>query len=235
MNITPIKTRIFHEGEPLLDFLVKYLPRLKEKAVVVVTSKIVALAERRTAKFTTERAKTKLIKQESDWAVRTRYCWLTLRDGAVMPSAGIDESNGQGKLILLPRDAFQSAKTLWLALRRHYKLKQLGVLITESRTMPLRAGTIALALGYAGFYGIRDYRGKRDLFGRKFEYSRVNVADSLATAAVLTMGEGNERQPLAVIQGALVVFTNRVNKRESFISLQDDMFRPLFTRLLRKQ
>lgn len=55
-------------------------------------------------------------------------------------------------------------------------LKKEGVLITDSRTMPLRASIIGVALGYAGFRGIKDYRGQPDIFGRKFHFPRVDIA-----------------------------------------------------------
>ena len=96
--------------------------------------------------------------------------------------------------------------------------------------MPLRAGVVGVALGYAGFKGLRDYRGKKDISGRKLKFTQTDVADSLATAAVLAMGEGSERQPLAVITNAPVVFTDRVNKKELLIPLKDDMYAPLFRR-----
>src|SRR6185369_10169333 len=138
------------------------------KSVVVVTSKIVALSENRTAIAGDEKMKEKLIRQESQFAVRTKYVWLTIKDGMVMASAGIDESNANGKLILLPKDSFKAADTLRKQLQKKYKVTQLGVLITDSRTMPLRSGITGVALGYAGFKGIKDYVGLPDIFGRKF-------------------------------------------------------------------
>jgi coenzyme F420-0:L-glutamate ligase/coenzyme F420-1:gamma-L-glutamate ligase len=94
--------------------------------------------------------------------------------------------------------------------------------------MPLRAGVVGVALGYAGFKGLRDYRGKKDVFGRKLKITQTDVADSLATAAILAMGEGNERQPLAIVTHAPVEFTDRVNRKELLIPFKDDMYRPLF-------
>ncbi len=56
-----------------------------------------------------EKTKENLIRKESDFAIETKYAWLTIKDGVVMASAGIDESNANGKLILLPRDSYKSA------------------------------------------------------------------------------------------------------------------------------
>ena len=145
-----------------------------------------------------------------------------------MASAGIDESNANGKLILLPKDSYAAAKKLRRQVQKKYHLKHLGVLITDSRTMPFRAGVGGVALGYAGFRGIRDYRGTPDIFGRKLKLSRTDVADSLATAAVLVMGEGEERQPIAVVRNAPVEFRNTINRRELHIDIDDDMYSQLF-------
>lgn len=233
MIIRPIKTRVFQEGDDLFPFITDYFKKIPEKSVIVVTSKIVALAEKRTAVAENAQTKVKLIRAESEFAMPTKYVWLTVKDGVMMASAGIDESNANGKLILLPKDSFKTAFFLRNRLRKHYGVKRLGVLITDSRTIPLRAGVTGVAVGYAGFRGIRDYRGKPDIFGRKFKFSRSDVADSLATAAVFVMGEGKERQPLAIIERAPVVFCNRINRNELRIDLQEDMYRPLFSKLLK--
>src|SRR5258706_3196009 len=112
MIVTPIKTRVFKEGENLFAFIASYFKTLPEKSVVVVTSKIVALAEKRTAIIKDDTTKEKLIRRESEIAIRTKYVWLTVKDGMIMASAGIDESNADGKLILLPRDSFKAANIL---------------------------------------------------------------------------------------------------------------------------
>ena len=231
MIIRPIKTHIFQEGDDFFAFITDYFKKLPEKSVVVITSKIVALAERRTAIAENAQMKEKLIRAESEFAIPTKYVWLTVKDGMVMASAGIDESNANGKLILLPKDSFKTARFLQKKLRGKYGVRHLGVLVTDSRTIPLRAGVTGVALGYAGFCGIKDYRGTPDIFGRKFKFSRTNIADGLAAAAVLVMGEGNERQPLAIIERAPVEFCDRVNRAELHIDIQEDMYRPLFSKL----
>jgi len=231
MIIRAIKTHIFQEGDGLFAFLVKYFKKLSEKSVVVITSKIVALAEKRTAVIKNSQTKEKLIIRESEFAMPTKYVWLTVKNGVVMASAGIDESNSNGKLILLPNDSFKTAHILRKKLQKKYSVKNLGVLITDSHTMPFRAGTIGIAIGYAGFSGIKDYRGTPDIFGRKFGFSRMDVADSLATAAVSVMGEGNEQQPLAIIEKAPIKFCDKINRNELYIDIQEDMYRPLFLKL----
>ena len=234
MEIKAIKTRIFRENEDLIEFIFKYLKKIPNNSVLVVTSKIVALSEGRTVKYENKRKKIKLIKQESDFALKTKLVWLTIKDGIVMANSGIDESNADGRLILLPKDSFKSAEMLRKKLIKKFHVKNLGVLITDSRLFPLRAGVVGVATGYAGFQGIRNYIGKKDIFGRVLKMSKTDIADSLATAAVVCMGEGKELQPLAIITKPPVVFTEKVNRKELIIKPKDDLYLPLFGSILNK-
>ena len=228
MKIYPIKTGIFQEKENLLAFIFKYIKKIREGSVLVITSKIVSLAEGRTLPLPkNDTAKAKIIVSESSWAIPTKYVWLTKKDGMIMANAGIDESNANGKIVLLPKDSYRMAKKIRWMLLKKFDLKNCGVLITDSRTQPLRAGIIGSALGYAGFKGIKNYKGTKDIFGRTFLFSSANIADCLATSAVLVMGEGNEQQPLALIEQAPITFSSRVTKKESSIDLQDDIYLPL--------
>lgn len=239
MQVIPIKTRIFKENENLIDFIFSNVKKLKNNSILVVTSKIVALSEGRTAVIKNEKEKEELIKKESQFAIRTKfhvdntdkYVWMTIKDGMVMAGAGIDESNADGKVILLPKDSWKTASILRQKFLKHYKIKNLGIIISDSRTFPLRAGIVGVAIGYAGFRGIRDYRGKQDLFDRELKFSRTDVADSLTTSAVLLMGEGNECQPLAIITDSKVIFTNKIDKNELKIDPKDDLYQPLFEKI----
>ncbi len=231
MQITPIKTRIFRENEDLFSFVLKHIKKLPEKSILAVTSKIVSLAEDRTVEYKNERQRIKLIKQESEFALRLKHVWLSIKDNMVMANSGIDQSNTNGKMVLLPKNSFRSAGFLRKKLMQKFHLKNFGVLVTDSEFMPLRVGALGVALGYAGFSGIRNYIGKKDIFGRIFKFSRTNIADSLATSAVLCMGEGKEQQPLAVITNAPVIFTKKVKRNELVINPKKDIYAPLFKNL----
>ena len=231
MQVKVIKTRIFKEREEIIPFILKHINEIPEKSVLVIASKIVALSEGRTVSGANIKDKEKLIKQESNFAVKTKLVWLTIKDGIIMASAGIDESNANGKLILAPKNSFQSAEKIRKELRKIFKVKDLGVIISDSGILPLRAGTIGIALGYAGFKGLRPYMGKSDIFGRNLEFSRTDVADSLATSAALCMGEGDEQQPFTLITNAPVIFLEKINKRELIINPKEDIFAPLLSAL----
>ncbi len=225
MNVRPIKTRVFKEGEDLLVFIKTHVPKLKDGSILVVTSKIVALSEGRVADA---KDTEKIIKAESDWVQKNKWGKITLKDGMYMWNAGIDASNADGKIVLLPRDSFASARKIHSHILQNVRIKRLGVIVTDSRIMPLRAGVVGVALGYAGFKGLRDYRGKKDIFGRKLKYTQTDMADALATTAIAVMGEGAEQQPLCVIEDAPVEFTSKTNRRELIVAPTDDMYRPLF-------
>lgn len=231
MIIKSIKTDIFLEGGDLFSFITRYIPKLAEQSVIVITSKIVALAQGRTVD-PQEISWDDLIIKESQWAIPTKYCYLSLKEGMIAPNAGIDKSNAAGKWILWPRDSYGAAEGLRKRLKRYYKIKKMGVLITDSRVLPLRKGITGVALGYAGFKGLRSYIGKSDIFGRKLKMSRTNVADGLAAAAVLLMGEAAEQTPMAVIEDAPVEFVAKQNKKELRINPAADLYRPLFEKFL---
>ena len=229
MEIRAIKTRIFRENEDLNSFIFKYVKKIPESSILVVASKIVALSEGRTSLDV--RKKEDLIKQESDFTWKSKHVWLTIKDNTIMADAGIDESNADKKLILLPKDSFRTAQKLHKTLCRKLKIKNLGVIISDSGLLPLRNGVIGMALGYAGFQGVKSYIGQPDIFGRKFVYSKVNVADSFATAAAICMGEGRERQPLAVITDAPADFVRGTKRGELTINPKNDVYAPLFDKL----
>lgn len=226
MRITPIQTARFNAGQDLVAFIESHVvKRLREGDVLVVTSKIVALAESRIAPLSDKK---RLMRTESEWIAAGRIAPIALKDGLFMAFAGIDESNANGQLVLLPTDSFAAAERLRTMLAKRYNLRRIGVLITDSHVTPLRAGVVGVALGYAGFKGIKDYRGKRDMFGRPMKVSRVDVADCLASGAVLMMGEGKEQTPLAIIRGAPVTFVSAVEKKELLIHPCDDLYAPIF-------
>ena len=249
MHVQAVKTRIFREGEDLGVFIEEHVPTLKDGSILAVASKIVALSENRVVDATED--KEALIRKESEW-MRHVFgpWWLTVRDGTVVVNAGVDESNANpveslrdhgasGKMILLPKDSFASAERLHSSILHppertgsvragKARMKNLGIIITDSRIMPLRAGVVGVALGYAGFKAVKDYRGEPDIFGRPMEVTQTDIADSLATAATLVMGEGAECQPLAIIEDAPVVWTDKTDREELKIPRDQDMFKHLF-------
>ena len=142
MQIKTFKTSIFKENEDLIKFILKYIKKVPNNSIIVITSKVVALSEGRTRVIKNQKEKIKLIKEESDFMLRTKYTWLTLKDDMVMASAGIDESNADGKVILLPKDSFKSALSIRKALKKKLGKRKLGqykhvIELTDSFFEPL--------------------------------------------------------------------------------------------------
>jgi coenzyme F420-0:L-glutamate ligase/coenzyme F420-1:gamma-L-glutamate ligase len=124
--------------------------------------------------------------------------------GVILANAGIDRSNLEGSddaALLLPEDPDASAARLRNRLQADFGVP-LGVIVTDSIGRAWRLGTVGTAIGCAGVLALHDLRGQRDLFGRQLQVSEVAVADSLAAAAVLVMGEAAEGTPLVLIRGA---------------------------------
>ncbi len=226
MKVTAVRTQIFEEKTDLPAFIVRFVPSVDEGTVLAVSSKVIALWKGNTVAYEGLAQKESLIQQYSQAALKTPLAWLTIKDGMVMTNAGIDESNARGKLVLLP-DCYACAQELRAALKKTWHVKDLGIVITDSMILPLRAGVIAAAVGYAGFQGVKDLRGQADIFGKKLQTTLVDVADSLATTAALLMGEAAEQQPLCIIQEAPVVFTEQTNRDEIKYPVTDDLYTPL--------
>ena len=233
MKLKKIKTKIFKENQNLSAFITEHIPALKDGSIIAVSSKIAALSEGRAMPPCGQKEFEKIIKRESSFALKTHYCYFTLKDGAVMTNAGVDRSNADGKIILLPRDSYKTARDLRTSLKKFYKIKNLGIIITDSFILPLRAGVIGAAVGYSGFKGVKNYIGKPDIYGRKLETTLADVADSLAAAASLLMGEADEKTPLCVIENAPVVFTDKDKKNELKYPPEKDLYYPLLKNHLR--
>ena len=231
LRVEAISTGIFPRGGNLAEFIFQNIPRdrMEERMILAVTSKIVSLAENRLI-AQSEISKDDLVRREADiWLGEGGYgCALTIKHGLLIPSAGIDESNSEaGDFILYPEDPFLSAKNLWQELRARWGLSELGVILTDSHSFPLRWGVTGVCLSYWGFHAIKNMIGSQDLFGRELRMTKVNRADALSAAAVLTMGEGGERRPLALLRGMECDFCEVTNPSELKISLEDDLYYPL--------
>lgn len=228
MRLNAVTTAVFKEKEDLPAFIKRHIPAVPENTVLAVASKLVCLWKGLSVAYESAAQKEALIRRESDAALKTPLAWLTLKAGMVMTNAGIDESNAGGRLLLLPDDCYSCAAELRSTLKEWYGVENLGVVITDSMILPLRAGVMAGAVGYAGFKGVRDLRGRPDIFGKKLAVTLVDAADTLASAAALCMGEADERRPLCVIEDAPVTFAARVNPAEIQYPPQDDLYAPLF-------
>lgn len=237
MIVKAYKTHKIKPGDRIHDILDSYLPKLEEKSIVAIASKIVGICEGRIIKKI-EANKDLLAEQEADYYLPREYnqygFMITINKGIMVASAGIDESNSGDYFSLWPEDPQRSADEIRAYLTKKYNLKHLGVIITDSKLTPLRWGVTGVSLAHSGFRALNSYVGQPDIYGRLMHAEKANIADSLSTAAVAEMGEGNEQQPLAVITNVnFVQFQQRNPTTKELedlkISLKDDVYASLLT------
>jgi len=174
--------------------------RLVELASVEPSPRALALAEA-TAK---DARLVEVILRESRGVVRTRKDVLIVehRLGYILANAGVDASNvgDEGRVLLLPENPDASCAALRGALRAAAGC-DVAVVINDSWGRAWRMGTLGSALGVAGIPALADLRGVPDLFGRKLRSTEVAVADELAAAASLLMGQAGEGHPVVLARG----------------------------------
>jgi coenzyme F420-0:L-glutamate ligase/coenzyme F420-1:gamma-L-glutamate ligase len=126
------------------------------------------------------------------------------RLGFVSANAGIDRSNigadDEDVVLLLPEAPDESAAALRRALHERLGV-EVGVVITDSHGRPHRMGTVGVAIGVAGLPALWDRRGEPDRSGRILQHTDVGVADEIAAAAGLLMGQAAEGNPVVIVRG----------------------------------
>ena len=234
MLFLPIRTRPFlPPQDDLYELIDTHVPALQEGDVLIITSKILAIHQGRCVKIEDSVNKDDLILQEAEKyiprsEVPKGYVLLTVKQNTLIPSAGIDESNGNGYYILWPEKIQQSAKEIWEYLKKKFTLGNVGVIITDSHTIPLRYGVVGISIGFYGIKPFKDYRGMQDIFGRTLTMTRSNIVDALAGIAVLLMGEGREQTPMLVLHGAdFLEFTDEDVYHTFVIPADEDIYMPL--------
>ena len=126
---------------------------------------------------------------------------LCMKQGTLLPNAGVDASNAPpGCIVPLPKDPDASAVHIKDEISRRCHAR-IGVIIADSRTHAMRLGCSGVAIGCAGITSVIDDRGRSDLFGRKLEVTKRAIADNIASAAELVMGEADECTPAALVRG----------------------------------
>ena len=230
MKLYALKTGLVKDGDNLVNVVLESLRtrrlQLEDNDVLAFTSKIVSYAEGRLTKLSDIKASEKARKLARKYGLTPEFAQLVLaeadriyggvaravlvlKNGMLVANAGIDNKNSpEGQVVLWPVDPAKSAEELRQEIRRRTG-KQVGVLIVDSGLVPLRIGTVGLALATAGFQPIRDSRGKKDLFGKTITITRHAVADDLASAAHLLMGESTEKTPIVLIKNAPLDSSNR--------------------------
>jgi len=192
-----------------------------DRDVLVVTHKIISKAEDRyrnlddvtpsaralelAAATGKDAALVEVILSESREVLRSRRELIITehRLGLIMANAGVDRSNVSGgpeRVLLLPEDPDASSAALRKKLRARFGA-DMAVVVSDSAGRAWRNGVVGLALGAAGLPALEDLRGRNDLEGRPLEVTQVGLADAIASAAELLMGEADEGRPAVLVRG----------------------------------
>ncbi|MHA2308485.1 MAG: coenzyme F420-0:L-glutamate ligase [Candidatus Heimdallarchaeaceae archaeon] len=249
MEIIPVRSvKIIEEEDDLLTVLSQSLENqnisLKDDDILVIASKVISVVEGRiisydsveygelaeklgiAAKIPPEFAQLILNESDDNYIGAVPGAITTLNAYGLLANAGADQSNvGERQAILLPKDCKKSAKELHKIIEEKYE-KYVGIIVADSRTMPLRLGTVGGALATFGFKAVLDVRGKEDLFGSPMHITTRAIADQLATAAEIVMGETDEQIPFVVIRGYPMLRINPSEEEDlnALITAEECMF-----------
>lgn len=250
MQVQAIKSRIIKSNDNLFTTIDEAIladsnlqGNLPENSVLAISSKVISYCQGRVIKKSDDKEiKHNLARKEAELYTDPSFSefdlMLTIKNSTLIVNSGIDESNassnGEACYVLWPEKIQETLNEVWCYVRERYRLKNFGVITTDSRSFPLRWGVVGTALNYCGFKGLNNHIGEQDLFGRKMEMEQVNVAEALGVAATFEMGEVAEQTPFVLVSDLKKVqFTNEVPSSEELaankISLEDDLYAPLLT------
>jgi coenzyme F420-0:L-glutamate ligase/coenzyme F420-1:gamma-L-glutamate ligase len=147
------------------------------------------------------------------------------KHGFVCANAGVDQSNVPGERVVspLPRNPDRSARKIRKQIRK-LTGKDVAVIISDTHGRPFREGEINVAIGVAGLSPIRDRRGETDLFGYALRVKRTAVADELASAAELVIGQAHEGIPVAIIRGYPYIKSETARSKMLIRKRRKDLF-----------
>lgn len=245
MQLYPLKSKLLVPGDSLVAAFFEALStarlRVKSGDVIAVASKVVSLSEGNIVSLAKVRPTAlarefarrldmdpefaQVVLNEAD-AVYDGVpgVLLTLKNGDATANSGVDRKNAPGdSVILWPIDPKRSAETIRKTINRRLR-REVGVVIVDSRVTPLRLGTIGLAIACSGFQPVRDSRGIKDLYGRKVRITLQALADGIAGAAQLLMGETQETIPFVLIRGAPVQLGTTTSLDVMTLPVKDCLF-----------
>ena len=232
MQYIPIKTKILvPPQDDMYGVFNESLGAIQAGDVILVTSKIVSIYQGRCIPVA-EIDKRALVEQEADYLIegsdRYKTSPLAIKHHALFYGAGIDESNADGHYILLPDKPFDEAERIWHFLTSKLNIQNIGVIITDSHSQPLRSGAVGVSIAWWGFHPTESHQGKTDLFNRPLSFSTTNIVDCLAAGGGAVCGETNESTPLVIVRNVPKLrFTKLDTRHEVFRSQQEDIFYPL--------
>jgi coenzyme F420-0:L-glutamate ligase/coenzyme F420-1:gamma-L-glutamate ligase len=235
------------EGDDLSRIIIRAAERqktpLRQTDIVIVTSKVVSIAEGKVMNLTSvepscfaRKIATELLKdprhaevilRETKSIVRMAQNHLIVetKHGFVCANAGVDKSNIRGEDVVatLPDDPDLSARRIRDDIEKLCGVK-VAVVIADTFGRPLRRGVTNVAIGVAGLLPIMDLRGTMDMYGYELRVTQIAVADELASAAELVMGK-TRRIPAVIVRGYGYKESENGTAKELNMPVEEDIFR----------
>jgi len=245
VQLYAIKSKLILPGDSLAARFVEALSaarlRVKNGDIIAITSKVVSLSERNIVSLASVKPTVlarrlgrrfdmlpefaQVVLNESDAIYGgVPGVLLTLKNGDAISNSGVDRKNAPGDSVIpWPVNPQRSAETIQRTVNRKLA-RRIGVVIVDSRVTPLRQGTIGLAIACSGFQPVRDSRGIKDLYGRKAQITLQALADGIAAAAQLLMGETRETIPFVLVRGAPVQLGSRKGSDSMTLPVKDCLY-----------
>ncbi|MEM7034095.1 MAG: coenzyme F420-0:L-glutamate ligase [Chloroflexota bacterium] len=250
INLIPIPNiPLIEPDDDLAQIIVETMQRntqsFEDGDILVLAQKIVSKAENRYARLSEVTPSAKAIelaqKTEKDPQEVEVILWDTAeviraipgvlivehKLGCISANAGVDKSNipnEEGLLLRLPADPDQSAQQIRAGLAEQTG-KRPPVMIIDSHNRPWRLGVMGVTIGISGLNPIQDFRGDTDMFGRVLKVSEVNIADQIATAALLVMGETDQACPAVIVRGLSYEADDQATAKQTLRDKSRDLFR----------
>ncbi len=245
MQLYPLKSKLVLPGDSLTARFIGALSAARLSArngdIIAVASKVVSLSEGNTVSLRKVRSTTLARRLGRKFEMPPEFAQvvlneadalyggvpgvlLTLKNGNAVANSGVDRKNALGDSVIpWPADPHRSAERIRRALNRKFG-KRIGVVIVDSRVTPLRLGTTGLAIACSGFKPVRDSRGIKDLYGRRVQITLQSLADGIAGAAQLLMGETRESIPFVLVRGAPVQLGGRYSLDSMTLPVKDCLY-----------
>ncbi|NIN00712.1 MAG: coenzyme F420-0:L-glutamate ligase [candidate division Zixibacteria bacterium] len=249
MQLFGVRTRLVKPKDDLVGIILEAMTRQKltidDGDVLVLASKVVSMAQGLLTRLDTIEPSEKAKRLAEKYALDSRFAevvlseadevyggvsgaLLTLKDSILIANAGVDRKNAPvGFVVLWPEHPHASAEKIRATILERAD-RRVGVLIVDSRVTPLRMGTTGIAIGIAGFKPIRDCRAKKDLYGKEVRITRHALADDLAGAAHLVMGETEARMPVVLAKQVPVSLVDEADSDLLLIAASECLFLSCF-------
>ena len=229
-EVIPIKTDLI---KPNADFIEVFKASLiannieiKNYDILVIAESVLATMQGRIVNLDTIHPSEKAIQLAKEYEMDPRYVDVIMNEsdiiyggvknvllckklGNLLANAGVDQSNAPiDHVVLLPN--LQELTELRKKVEDFYGI-QIGMILTDSRTQALRRGVIGLALATTGFEPVESFIGRKDLYGKELKFTYRALADDIACAAQIEMGESDESIPFVIVRGIKAKFSDNLD------------------------